>query len=1216
MKFVILTTLCLIIPGIFFGQDLKWVYTTGGASADIGRSIAMDNQQLIYDLTNFRSTVSLPGQPAFISRGAEDILLRKSTSFGIPMWFKQIGSKGQDLAFDVAVESSGNIFVSGTFEDSLFLDNQFLTFATPGKSNAFLLKLNMDGNLLWVRKFESDIMVAPVKIAPNTNGEILVAGNFEGSVTLFPGLNLSSEGGSDIFLLRMLSNTAAPVFAGQMGGPGIDQCNDLYLDKTNQIYLAGQFTQTADFDPSNNMLNLFSAGSSDAFMVKLSPTGILRFARSLGGSGFDSGIGIATDTSGNVLLTGSFSNSIQLPEIFTSLQSAGETDVFYAKAADNGAFLWINRFGGPKSEEGRHITASQSGIIYIGGIYRDKVDFNPSPVFNNSNESLGLTDVFISVFNQDGTYNEHYVMGGIASEQLNGLVLKKNGEVITCGAFGATVDFDPGSSEANIFSNGGLDGFLWNVFVCVNPYIKSVYIEKPQLCPFQNVLIRIEEGYLNGASQWSWQRGSCNGITFASGSFLNIPVFENTSFFLKGSGGCVSEDSCRQIDITIFRDSIIMQEVSLCQGDSIRVGDNVYKISGSYVDYLTSVAGCDSTVFTEISVYPKYILNQSFEICSGEFVTVGDSTYYFSGTYTNHFNTAFGCDSTVITTLQVLPSQVTNLQETICEGSSVTIGGQTYSTAGTFIQVSENAFGCEDLLIITINVIERDYFQTIAVCQGETIQVGISVYNTSGVYTDSLLTVSGCDSIVMTQLQVHPVFNATQTFILCSGETVMVGSSTYAVSGIYTDTLQTVNGCDSILVSDVQIGSPIPVITDSVLICQGESIIVGNNTYTLQGVYIDSLLTPLGCDSVVITNLTVIPAGSDISANICQGDAFDFYGNQLTLSGSYVYILTNVLGCDSTITLNLRVNPTYSETNTYTLCNGQSVTVGANTYSSEGVFRDTLSTILGCDSIITTQITFRVIRSELKFDICKGSFITVNGVLYNKGGLYADTILTADGCDSILQIDIRELPVWQIDISREICFGDSASVGNQVFKNAGKYSITLQTISGCDSVVNLDLKVINFVPFFQLVKDTLKTVNIPGASYQWYVCTTNGLVPLLGANQAVLPLIKSDRYALGITFQNCSFISPCVDIILSSDQSILKDTLLNIYPNPVSHFLNIDVSESGLYKIWSLNGILLHSGGLISGKNQIDLLHIPDGFVLVETIHGAKSRFKSLVILH
>jgi len=400
------------------------------------------------------------------------------------------------------------------------------------------------------------------------------------------------------------------------------------------------------------------------------------------------------------------------------------------------------------------------------------------------------------------------------------------------------------------------------------------------------------------------------------------------------------------------------------------------------------------------------------------------------------------------------------------------------------------------------------------------------------------------------------------------------------------------------------------------MICQGDSIVVGNNTYSSPGVYIDSLLTQLGCDSVVVTSLTVISAGSDLSANICQGDAYDFFGNHLTIGGTYVYVLSNILGCDSTITLNLRVNPTYSRTNAYTLCNGQSVTVGANTYSSEGVFRDTLSTILGCDSIIITQITLRIIKKELRFDICKGSFISVNGVLYNKGGSYADTIVTANGCDSILQIEIRELPVWQININREICFGDSTSVGNQVFKNAGKYSVTLQTIYGCDSIVNLDLKVINFVPFFQLVKDTLKTINIPDANYQWYVCTANGLVYLLGANQSVLPLIKSDRYALGIMYKNCSFVSPCVDIILSSDQSITTDVLHYIYPNPVNQLLNIDVSGSGFYKLWSLNGVLLHSGLLMNGKNQIDLMHIPDGSVLLETIQGTKRSFKSLVIMH
>jgi hypothetical protein len=141
--------------------------------------------------------------------------------------------------------------------------------------------------------------------------------------------------------------------------------------------------------------------------------------------------------------------------------------------------------------------------------------------------------------------------------------------------------------------------------------------------------------------------------------------------------------------------------------------------------------------------------------------------------------------------------------------------------------------------------------------------------------------------------------------------------------------------------------------------------------------------------------------------------------------------------------------------------------------------------------------------------------------------------------------------------------------------------------------VNLDVKVIIFVPFFQLVNDTLKTVNIPGALYQWYVCTTNGLVPLLGATQNTLPLIKSDRYALGITFNSCSFISPCVDIILSSVDAIKPKSTPEVYPNPVNHTLFVKVDEVGTYKIWCMSGRLLDSGALSylnSSREEIEAL--------------------------
>jgi hypothetical protein len=219
-----------------------------------------------------------------------------------------------------------------------------------------------------------------------------------------------------------------------------------------------------------------------------------------------------------------------------------------------------------------------------------------------------------------------------------------------------------------------------------------------------------------------------------------------------------------------------------------------------------------------------------------------------------------------------------------------------------------------------------------------------------------LTAANGCDSTVTTNLTVNPAITGSQTFTLCAGQTVTVGTSTYTASGVYTDVLTATNGCDSTVTTNLTVN---PTITGSqtLTLCAGQSVTVGSNTYNTSGVYTDVLTAANGCDSTVTTSLTVNPAiiGSQI-LTLCAGQTVTVGSNTYTTSGVYTDVLTAANGCDSTVTTNLTVNPAITGSQTITLCAGQSLTVGSNTYNTSGVYTDVLTAANGCDSTVTTNL--------------------------------------------------------------------------------------------------------------------------------------------------------------------------------------------------------------------------------------------------------------------
>ncbi|MEL7122771.1 MAG: gliding motility-associated C-terminal domain-containing protein, partial [Bacteroidota bacterium] len=349
------------------------------------------------------------------------------------------------------------------------------------------------------------------------------------------------------------------------------------------------------------------------------------------------------------------------------------------------------------------------------------------------------------------------------------------------------------------------------------------------------------------------------------------------------------------------------------------------------------------------------------------------------------------------------------------------------------------------------------------ICQGASFTVGNSTYTESGEYQDVLQTINGCDSVINLLLTVNPTFNETQTEVICEGENVIVGSSSYTETGTYTDSLQTVNGCDSVITLDLTVNP----VFDTLLtqtICQGESATIsgGEIFYNETGVYTETLRSISGCDSIIRLDLTVQPVFSITEEQtICQGDSVVIGTSVYTTSGRYIDTLQTINGCDSIVTLSLNVNQSFEFTFSEVICDDGSVTLGDNVFTEAGTYTDSLTSITGCDSIIMLTIVVNpTFEEQLNQTICQGESFFVGDNEFNESGSYTVTLNTINGCDSIINLELSVLTAIQTNLDEVICEGEVVEMGGQEFSQPGLYIDTLQAVGGCDSVISLQLEVL------------------------------------------------------------------------------------------------------------------------------------------------------------
>ena len=487
---------------------------------------------------------------------------------------------------------------------------------------------------------------------------------------------------------------------------------------------------------------------------------------------------------------------------------------------------------------------------------------------------------------------------------------------------------------------------------------------------------------------------------------------------------------------------------SICDGSSYSNNGNTYTVAGIYLDTLNAANGCDSIVVTDLTVNPVTNSNEIASICSGQSYSFGGSNLTTSGNYNYTYSSIYGCDSIVTLDLTVVDTIKVTMSASICEGQSYTFGSQTLIAAGAYTDLSVSAGGCDSLTTLLFTVNSKDSIGMVeSICEGSSYLFNGDLYSNDTIITANLMNINGCDSLVTLALSIIPTQITAASAAICANGSYLFGGTNLSSAGSYSHTFIAVNGCDSVVNLDLNVYATHSE-NISASICEGQSYSFGGNNYNLTGVYSHTVNNMAGCDSTTTLTLTVNEIDSLVlDVQVCMGGSYVVDGNSHNTTGTYVHTMNNITGCDSVVTLNLTVVDTIKVTLYASVCEGQSYTFGAQTLSTSGTYTDLSTSLIGgCDSVTTLYLTINTKDSlGMSTSICNGDVYLFNGVEYSTSGMHSVTLTNLSGCDSIVTLDltVNDLPIVDFTFNQDsICDYDSpitlsATPSGGVFSGVG-----------------------------------------------------------------------------------------------------------------------------------------------------------------------------------
>jgi hypothetical protein len=423
-----------------------WSRRFGDAACQEGLGVAADTAGNVIISGLFQGTVGFGG-PTFSSAGGNDAFVAKLNANGNHVWSHHLGNPGYAISLEVATDGAGNTLVAGVFNGVLLFDGAPLLTST-GATDSFVVKLDAGGNLLKATVIGGPGPQEAWGIAADSLGDVLVAGRNWDTLTV-NGIAYPTSGDADAFVVKLGGADLSPKWTRNWGAAGTDTAEGVDTDTNQNILLTGRFTGTVSFGGPARV----SKGGADAFVVKLDANGNWLWDRAFGAAGTQLGADVQVDGANNVVVAGGFDGT-NVDFGGPPLSSKGDWDIFLLKLDANGVHRWSKGFGGPSADFAEGVAVSGNGGIAITGELVGPTDLGGGPRTGH-----GGLDSFVAYFDQNGAHRWSQVHGDLTEQAGLGITFDSMGNVLVIGDMEGRVRFGQDlPSEQR--SNGCYDVFL------------------------------------------------------------------------------------------------------------------------------------------------------------------------------------------------------------------------------------------------------------------------------------------------------------------------------------------------------------------------------------------------------------------------------------------------------------------------------------------------------------------------------------------------------------------------------------------------------------------------------------------------------------------------------------------------------------------------------------------------------------------------------------
>jgi hypothetical protein len=607
----IAVSIALLVAGAAHAQNFDWVRTVNGNFMDECNDVTVSgNTGFIYSTGYFTTSAVFPNSSDTVTVSSFNncAYVAKYNVYGDLIWLKTLPTytSGKSQGNGIAVDANDNVIVVGEFSGSVDFDPADTTenIQTATNSDAFIWKLDLNGNYQWVKRVNSSYEVAAYGVTADTSNNLVFSGLYSNSASMPGGFSLSDNDNRG-YICKLDGNGNYQWVNTLSDVPGDIYPSVVRADANNNYYVTGAYVQNSS--PTIGFLQKVSTNGQDSWRVEM---------------GNPSGVGFINDvfcTPYSVIACGSFKNQATIGNAMGSHFVTSHGPFFDAVAfklnPENGQPIWSTIFGSSSDDYGFAIHADGNGNVHVAGRFQGTANYASIP---QATVTANGSDTYVWKLDYTGEGISAYTLTNGASDEITptAVYTATDGAIYVAGRSYGTTDFDHDLIDVEEHTSYGYsDGFLHRttdcdaflqptaqqLFICQGDSVEinGVYYNEPQLITTDSLI-----------SQWG-----CDSIVTIQ---LNFHPSEEYNFY------------------------------SLCHGDSLAISSGLIFEAGEYVTDYTSSLGCDSSFIEVVEWIPSSHFFENYMMCQDSALHIYNDTIATEGDYTFFVeNMLTGCRDTV-----------------------------------------------------------------------------------------------------------------------------------------------------------------------------------------------------------------------------------------------------------------------------------------------------------------------------------------------------------------------------------------------------------------------------------------------------------------------------------------------------------------------------------------------------------------------------------------